>query len=76
MTYTPQVNQIVSDLEYDWLTVMQNKAEAMNAYEKYIKDAEEANSQECIELFRKLKQAEAEHIQEVRKHLLKVMQKD
>ena len=31
----------VSDLLYDWLTVLQNKAEGINAYEKYIRDAEE-----------------------------------
>lgn len=71
---SPETTQVVSNLEYDFLTVMQNKAEALQAYDKYIQDAKEVNSQPCVELFQKLKQAEAEHIQEVRKHLSSVMQ--
>lgn len=67
------VQQVVSNLEYDWLTVMQSKAEALNAYDKYIQDAREANSEECVELFNRLKQTEAEQIQEIRQHLTKTM---
>ena len=64
---------VVSDLEYDWLTVMHNKAEALQAYDKYIEDARQAKSEECVELFNRLKQAETEQIQEIRKHLTKTM---
>ncbi|MGP1382980.1 MAG: hypothetical protein ACTS2F_05425 [Thainema sp.] len=74
MPTSPQTQQVVSDLEYDWLTVMHNKAEALQAYDQYIEDARSANAQPCVELFSKLKQAEAEHIQEIRKHLMDVMQ--
>ncbi len=65
--------QVVSNLEYDWLTVMQNKAEALHAYDKYIQDAREANSEECVELFNQLKKTEAEQIGEIRRHLAKTM---
>ena len=34
----------VSDLQYDWLTVLQSKAEGLNAYEKYVRDAEKDNA--------------------------------
>ena len=44
----------ISDLMYDWLTVLQNKAEGVAAYEKYIRDAEEVGAQECVDLFRRL----------------------
>ncbi|MFQ4139795.1 hypothetical protein PGN35_026125 [Nodosilinea sp. PGN35] len=64
---------VVSDLEYDWLTVMQNKAEALQAYDKYIEDARKANSEECVELFNRLKQTESEQVQEIRQHLTKTM---
>ena len=30
----------LSDLAYDWITLIQNKAQALNAYDQYIKDAE------------------------------------
>src|SRR5438067_1433263 len=39
MAAATQANPI-PDLMYDWLTVLQSKAEGLNAYEKYIQDAE------------------------------------
>ncbi len=68
-------NQTVSNLEYDLLTVLQNKAEAMKAYDTYISDAEQAGSQPCVELLRKLQQSDAQQISEIRQHLQEVMQK-
>ncbi len=69
MTAGLKAQDVVSNLEYDWLTVMQNKAEAMQAYDKYMQDAREANAQDCVELFAKLKQTEADQIKEIREHL-------
>jgi hypothetical protein len=66
--------QPISNLEYDFITVLHNKAEAVKAYEIYIQDAQEANSQPCVELFQKLRQLEIEQAQEVRHHLQAVMQ--
>ncbi|MEB3360083.1 MAG: hypothetical protein VKK04_25380 [Synechococcales bacterium] len=74
MPTSPQTQQVISDLEYNWLTVMHEKAKALQAYDQYVEDAREAGSQPCVELFTQLKQAEAEHIQEIRKHLMSVMQ--
>lgn len=59
----------IGDLMYDWLTVLQNKAEGLNAYEKYIQDAEEAGAHECVEMFRKLHERDAQMIQEVKEHV-------
>jgi hypothetical protein len=73
MTAGPKAQDVVSDLEYDWLTVMHYKAQALQAYDKYMQDARAAKSQECVELFTKLKEAEAEHLQEIRQHLMKAM---
>lgn len=67
-------NQAISNLEYDLLTVLQNKAEAVKAYETYIQDAEQMQSQPCAELFRKLRDAEIQATQEIRHHLQQVMQ--
>jgi hypothetical protein len=33
--------QILSNLEYDLLTVLQNKSEALKAYETYMNDAQQ-----------------------------------
>lgn len=73
MTAGPKAQDVVSNLEYDWLTVMHNKAKALQAYDQYMQDARNANSQDCADLFEKLKQAEAEQIQEIRQHLKHAM---
>ncbi|BAZ48331.1 hypothetical protein JMG10_43425 [Nostoc ellipsosporum NOK] len=64
----------ISNLEYDFVTVLHNKAEAVKAYDSYIKDAQEANSQPCVELFQKLRQSDLEQAQEIRNHLKEVLQ--
>jgi rubrerythrin len=76
MTMTSSGNtQAISNLEYDLLTVLQNKAEALQAYERYIEDAQSTGSQPCVELFQKLQEQEMQQAQEVRQHLQEVMQK-
>ncbi|HEY9874176.1 MAG TPA: hypothetical protein V6D12_12110 [Candidatus Obscuribacterales bacterium] len=67
-------SQPISNLEYDLLTVLHNKAEAVKAYETYIKDAQEVGSQPCVELLQKLHQEDMQHTQEIRQHLQEVMQ--
>lgn len=69
-----QTQNPISNLEYDFLTVLHNKAEAIKAYETYINDAQQAGSQPCVELFQKLRQADIEQAQEIRNHLQQVMQ--
>jgi aminoglycoside phosphotransferase len=63
----------ISDLMYDWLTVLQSKAEGLNAYEKYIQDAEKENAKECVSLLRKLHEQDARQVQEIKDHLQHMM---
>ena len=67
--------QGVSDLEYDWVTVLHEKGKAIEAYDKYIEDAKTANSQPCVELLESLKQSDSEQMQKIKEHLMEVMQK-
>ncbi|MEH2067354.1 MAG: hypothetical protein V7K47_04150 [Nostoc sp.] len=73
-TSNGQSQEPISNLEYDFLTVLHNKAEAIKAYETYIKDAEQAGSQPCVQLFQKLRQSDLEQAKELRHHLQEVMQ--
>lgn len=75
MTVANSSSKAISDLEYDLLTVLQNKAEAVQMYDTYIQDAQQAGSQPCAELLRKLQQSDNEQVQELRRHLQEVMQK-
>lgn len=68
-------SQVISNLEYDLLTVLQNKSEAIKAYDTYIKDAQDTGSQPCVELFKKLMQSDMQQAQEIRQHLQQVMEK-
>jgi hypothetical protein len=64
----------LSDLEYDWITLIQNKSQALMAYDQYIKDAEQAKSPECVEFFRRVHEADKAQLEEARRHLVAVMQ--
>ena len=61
------------DLMYDWLTVIQSKAEALSAYDKYIADAQKENATRCVEMFQKLKESDARQVEELKGHLKMVM---
>ena len=64
----------LSDLAYDWITLMQNKAQALLAYDQYIKDAEAAGSAECAAFFRKVNDTDKAQLAEAKEHLVKVLQ--
>ncbi|MES2959123.1 MAG: hypothetical protein V4792_13115 [Pseudomonadota bacterium] len=64
----------LSNLEYDWITLMQNKAQALVAYDQYIRDAEQANSPECAAFFRQVHDADKAQLAEARRHLSAVLQ--
>ena len=64
----------LSDLAYDWITLIQNKAQALIAYDQYIKDAEAAKSPECAAFFRKVHDADKAQLAEAKQHLVAVLQ--
>ena len=64
----------LSNLEYDWITLIQNKAQALMAYDQYIKDAEQAQSPECAAFFRRVHDADKAQLAEAKQHLTAVMQ--
>ncbi len=66
--------QAISDLEFDLLSVLKNKAEAVQIYNSYIEDARAADSQPCVQLLEKLQQEDKKQVEEIRHHLQQVMQ--
>jgi hypothetical protein len=59
----------ITNLMYDWLTVLQNKAQAVAAYEKYLRDAEAEKSTECVAMLRKLHDQDVQSLEEVKNHV-------
>ena len=74
MQEAPSDSHPLSNLEYDWITLMQNKAQALMAYDQYIKDAEQAKSPECAAFFRRVHDADKAQLAEAREHLVAVLQ--
>ncbi len=56
----------MTNLNYDLLTVLQNKLEAVAAYEQYIKDCQQSGDKECQELVAELKRDDERHIEKLR----------
>lgn len=63
----------IDNLTYDWITVLQSKAEGLNAYEKYIRDAEAQNRAECAQFFRKLFEQDAEMVRDIQNHVRQLL---
>jgi bacterioferritin (cytochrome b1) len=53
----------LSDVSYDLLTALQSKLEAVNIYEVYIEDCEEAGDDETRRLFEEILQEEEQHVE-------------
>ena len=63
----------VSDLEFDVLTTLHSKLEALEIYETYLEDAEEADDDEARELFEQIRQDDERHAERLRQYLVKLM---
>lgn len=66
----------LSDLMFDWIAILHSKAEGLQAYEKYMKDAKDEDSQECIDLLQRLQKQDQQMVAEIRDHLAMMLAKD
>ncbi|WAS89792.1 hypothetical protein [Nannocystis punicea] len=73
MNDNKRTQEPLSNLAYDWVTIIQHKSEALRAYQQYIQDAQQANSPECVELMRKIHEQDSEHVREATRHLVEVL---
>jgi bacterioferritin (cytochrome b1) len=62
-----------NNVEYDILTALQSKLEAVAAYDKYIQDCEQSGDTQCRELFAQIKRDDAEHAQKLREQLKELL---
>lgn len=63
----------LSNLNYDLLTVLQNKLEAVAAYEVYLKDCQKSGNKECQQLVAELKRDDERHIERLRGELERIV---
>jgi hypothetical protein len=63
----------LSDLAYDWVTILHHKTKALRAYSDYIDDARKANSQECADLMQRIFEADRRQVEEIKQHVMQVL---
>jgi rubrerythrin len=66
----------IDDLTYDVITVLQNKAKALEAYDKYLSDAESEDDDELKDLFTEMRRQDEEHVQVLKEALARRLDDD
>lgn len=66
----------VDDLTFDVITVLQNKAQALAAYDKYIGDAQAEDEVELEELFVEMRKADEENVVVLKEVLARRLDED
>jgi predicted RecB family nuclease len=64
-----QEGKPIENLLFDFVSILHSKAQGVAAYAKYLQDAREENSQECIELLERLQEQDTRAVNEVKDHL-------
>jgi hypothetical protein len=66
----------IDDLTYDVITVLQNKAQALQAYDKYLRDAEADGDEELQDLFTDMRKQDELHAQVLKEALARRLDDD
>lgn len=63
----------VDNMTYDLLSALHTKLEGLEAYKKYVQDAQD--DQECLQLFQQLQQQDMQVALQIKQHLLRHLSK-
>jgi hypothetical protein len=66
----------LDDLTYDVITVLQKKAKALEAYDKYLADAEAEDDEDLKELFLEMRRQDEEHVRVLKESLARRLDED
>lgn len=66
----------IDDLTYDVITVLQSKARGLEAYDKYINDADEEGDEELKSLFIEIRRKDEDDIQVLKESLARRLDED
>ncbi len=61
----------LDNLTYDLVTILYEKSKALEAYDKYQRDAQ--GNQEVSQLLQQIRQQDEQHIQQVQQHLSRLL---
>jgi ferritin-like metal-binding protein YciE len=60
---------MLSNNTYNHVSLLSEKAQGLELYDTYIEDAEDAGSQECVQLFQQMKEQDAKHVEMLKAHI-------
>lgn len=63
----------LSNLAYNLVTILENKAKAAHAYETYKEDARQEGSPDCVALIERIHQDDLRHIDELKQYVASVL---
>lgn len=63
----------LSDNAYNLVTILENKAKGVRAYQTYRDDAQREGSPDCAELIERIYQDDLRHIEELKQHVSVVL---
>jgi bacterioferritin (cytochrome b1) len=66
-------SSMMSDVNFDLITVLQNKLEAVAVYEAYLDDCDEAGDTHCRDLFEQLRTDDSHHADLLRQELERIV---
>jgi hypothetical protein len=66
----------IDDLTYDVITVLQKKAKALEAYDKYLADAEAEDDEDLKDLFLEMRRQDEEHVRVLKESLARRLDED
>lgn len=72
MAQQNQGNFALDNLTYDLIAILHEKSQALEAYEKYQKDAQ--GDQKCADLFQRIHQQDTQNIQKLQQALAQRLQ--
>lgn len=63
----------LSNLAYDWVTLLHEKTKGLRAYESYIEDARQMNATQCVELLERIRENDRRQVEEIKQHVMQVL---
>jgi len=68
--------EMLSNNSYNIVTQLSEKSQALELYDEFIEDAEDADSPECVELWQKMRVQDEALVEELKQHVEMLVQND
>lgn len=64
----------MDNVNFDLIHALENRLEGLQVYQQYIKDAEQANADDLVQLFQRLQEQDQQCVQQLQRQLVQRVQ--